>query len=160
MNTSQLHLALSHWDTDTRKYFVGVFAEDQLPRLKISKPKFCLVFNTQPSVLPGMHWISIYVCRDIHGSYIIEYFDSLGGPPRTANVINFLKKYSSTWIYNPNRFQGDSKVCGQYCIMFLALKCRNEPFYSILRRFSQDRRLNDRIVFDYVCTRPTYKFLC
>lgn len=158
MNTSQIHLALSHWDKETRDCFIGVYAEDQLPCAKINRNKFCLVFNTQPSTQPGEHWIAVFISKEADGSHRITYFDSLGKPPRAYNIINFLKKYSSTWTYNPHRLQGPTRVCAQYVIMFLGHVCRKRTFESFLNIFSRDRVSNDRIVFEYVCL--NFEFLC
>jgi len=55
---------------DYVKRFDGLFNSDRLPTKAI-----LLVCNTDPSYMPGEHWIAIYV--DDHGRYG-EYFDSLG----------------------------------------------------------------------------------
>lgn len=158
MNTAQIHLALSHKDNKTKNCFVGVFAEDMLPRTVIDRKQFCLIFNTQPSNQPGQHWIAIYIYKEKKGTYKLNYFDSNGEPPRSLNVINFLRRYSNNWTYNSYRLQGNSKVCGQYCIMFLSLLCRGVRFKQFLRYFTRDSLVNDRIVFDYVC--KNYNQLC
>ena len=55
------------------QYFGGVVALDQLPKV-IKKPSMFIV-NTDPSSLPGRHWLVVFFTR------INEHFDSAGFYP-------------------------------------------------------------------------------
>jgi len=57
MNTYELERVVG----DYVKRFDGVFSSDSLP----PKPRL-LVCNTDPSHMPGEHWIAIYVDDDGH----------------------------------------------------------------------------------------------
>jgi len=71
--------------------FYGVFACDRLP----TKPRL-MVCNTDPSDMPGEHWIAIYVDDD--GRYG-EYFDPLGRAP-TRVFERYMNEHCYKWIYN------------------------------------------------------------
>ena len=75
MNTIQITCALQQ-DYFTKKTFCGVFPNDKLPTT-IKKYPYGLVVNTDPSGMPGTHWISFYFPLEHTG----QYFDSFGNPP-------------------------------------------------------------------------------
>ena len=75
MNTTQNAYALEH-DPKTSKKFCGVFPSDNLPKMIDMYP--CgLVANTNPSMKPRKHWVSIYLSSPCIG----PCFDSNGKPP-------------------------------------------------------------------------------
>ena len=53
MNTEDIEHLLNY----CKPFFLGVFASDELP----SNPRGVLISNTDPSHLPGTHWIAIYI---------------------------------------------------------------------------------------------------
>ena len=92
MNTYELERAIG----DYVKRFDGVFASDRLP----TKPRL-FVCNTDPSDMPGEHWIAIYV--DDNGHYG-EYFDSLGRPPNRL-FEHYMNEHCREWTYNCKQLQ-------------------------------------------------------
>ena len=66
------------------KCFKGVYPLDKLP--DIIKLPINIIINTDPSYMPGEHWVSLSINKDCYG----EYFDSLGLPP-------LKKKFSIIW---------------------------------------------------------------
>ena len=82
MNTIELERMVA----DCVRRFDGVFSSDHLP----TKPRL-LVSNTDPSDMPGEHWVAIYVDDD--GRYG-EYFDSLGRRP-TATFERYMNKHQT-----------------------------------------------------------------
>lgn len=81
----------------------------------------CCIVNTDPSSKPGKHWVAFF--RSSHGK--LEFFDSYGRPPNHFGFpigVNMLD--ASCCEYNSLTLQADNtSVCGQYCILFLFLRC-------------------------------------
>ena len=61
-------------DPVSRSIFGGVLASDELPHRIKHKPVFYIVY-TDPSNMPGQHWIVIYIRENV------DYFDPLGRAP-------------------------------------------------------------------------------
>lgn len=132
------------------KTFLGIFASDQL-NFKITKRPCSMIVNTDPSSLPGTHWIAIYF--DNHGD--VKYFDSYGRKPFLKQFDVFLKLNARKKDTNPLRLQSDdSYVCGMYCIYFLYLCVRHRSMKQILNKFtSKNVVYNDRIVCKFMYDR-------
>jgi hypothetical protein len=123
-----------------RSHFLGVRPMDQLPRLKITG-ECCFIVNTDPSYLPGQHWLAVYVDKHRNG----ECFDSFGRlPPRPIQF--WLNANCNRWCYNNRLLQSPlSTLCGAYCIFYLAMRCfANKPMSAILNEeFSESFMWND-----------------
>jgi len=147
MNTRQLD-AILKTDKITRKQFRGVFPSDQLP-VQIHEYPSAYVANVDPSNQPGSHWVAFYFTQDQHG----EFWDSYGQHPKVYNMlfVNFLERNSKQWIMNQRTLQSlDSSVCGEYCIYYLIHRCRGFYMNVVVNHFTQSKRLNDAIVFEFV----------
>ena len=135
-------------DASTKKFFLNVFAHDQLPSQKIECDTWLLVCNCCPIEMPGLHWIAIFKKDEI-----IEVFDSYGQSPDSYNLNPFLKKQrAKRHIYNTTRVQAlDSEVCGQYCLFFAYWRCRGVSFKTVLNDnwFSSDYVENDKFVNNF-----------
>ena len=57
------------WGTPTN--YLGVFSSDELPHSFTRYPS-AYVANTDPSFLPGQHWVAFYHLSPSH----LEFFDS------------------------------------------------------------------------------------
>ena len=93
-------------------WFLGVYALDEIP----NNLESCgFIVNTQPSVLPGSHWISIIVHK---GSCYI--FDPLGQPP-ASHLTSQLHRRGITQIdYNSVQDQNAfTNTCGLHALYFL-----------------------------------------
>lgn len=114
----------------------GVYALDELPA-KIARP--CLIIaNTSVASQPGDHWTSFYFEAN---STKAEFFDSFGRRPTQPQFKAFLKKNSKSFIYNSKKIQGDfSSVCGQYSLLFLFFRCKNNSMADYLRQFNIHKR--------------------
>jgi hypothetical protein len=119
--------------------FLGVFPRDILPSIKTLPVG--LIINTHPSGKPGEHWLAVYIDSDGFG----DYFDSYGNEPMHRSIIAFLNKNcSSGWKSNRTILQSlTSETCGQYCVVYLILRCRGFSNEEFLRFFSRKTRLND-----------------
>jgi len=140
MNTYELERVIG----DYVKRFDGVFSSDRLP----TKPRL-LVCNTDPSDMPGEHWVAIYVDDD--GRYG-EYFDSLGRAP-TRLFERYMNEHCREWTYNRKQLQSIiSRFCGHYCACFCVLRSRGIDMCRFLRYFTQDTGLNDVVVHELMCS--------
>lgn len=109
MNT----LELQRLATDLLKNFDGVFSINQLPMTH--KKSYIMIINTDPSNLPGTHWIAVIV-RSNKTGFI---FDSFGRSPPLF-LQHWLNIRGIQWTANTRQVQpSDSIMCGQYCIYFL-----------------------------------------
>ena len=70
MNTKDLWQALT-CNSNTEPYFDWIFAADALTKIN-EKPEL-IICNTDPSNLPGKHWLLFFFYDNT-----VDYFDSLG----------------------------------------------------------------------------------
>jgi len=107
--------------------FLGVFPSDQIPYSKLFNTKIthsvCCIVNTDPSSLPGKHWVAFFNDASFkNNKSSLEFFDSFGLKP------SFYKLGGNTSIEfqsNPFPLQSShSTVCGHYCILYLYLRSR------------------------------------
>lgn len=120
----------------------GVFSIDNLPE---SVSESIYFINSDPSYLPGMHWICVYFPKNSPA----EFFDSLGHAPNyySQKLSLFMK---NTFIYNTRRLQAyNSNTCGLYCLFFLYYRIRGYSFSEILENFTPNLDINDKIVIDF-----------
>ena len=107
----------------TASRFAGVFSADTLPEIA---PGQCLVCNTDPSSLPGKHWISIF-----RGTHAVEYFDPLGKAPETGPIREYF--HGKNYVFNSMPVQSsDSELCGLFCVFFLFYRCYGYSMASIV----------------------------
>lgn len=122
MNALQIHRAIAK-DALTKDSFKGVIAANELPTRVRQRPS-AYVVNTDDRGQPGTHWVAFYFPK----SGPSEFFDSLGRPPiyYRRQFKSALLKNGPRYLYNNIKVQAiGTKVCGQYCISYLKLRCRN-----------------------------------
>ena len=125
------------------KNFIGVFPCDLLP--KPEKVPFCLVANTDPSMLSGTHWVGIHVDENNVGTFFCSY-----GTKPNMMFQKYLNRCSA-WTYSAKHIQGPSSTtCGQYVICFLHFRCRDVSAPKILSLFSKNLSENDEIVTSFI----------
>lgn len=145
MNGTEIFSTL-HKNSITKKYFVNVFAHDQLPS-KIQKRKWFLVSNCCPANMPGLHWFAMF-----KENGVMELFDSYGGDPYTYDLTTFLQNQDvDKCVYNSVRLQAlDSNVCAHYCIFYAYWRCKGLSMKTILDWFSEhDFIENDKFVKNF-----------
>ena len=147
MNTFEINEILSR--RIRRCNFLGVFAYDQLPEIsKLARP-LMLVVNTDPSYLPGKHWLAIYIDDGNH----TLFFDSFGNHPDKfgERITNFIDRNSSTFQYLNIQIQSFcSAACGQFCIFFLIQMDKGADFQRMISKFKTETHYNDKMVCRYV----------
>lgn len=132
MNTLQLYTCLKN-NKFTKKNFKGVFAADQVPLQKITKPVFYVV-NTDASSLSGSHWIGIFIT-----SRTLEVFDSGGRSFRKHYYLKKLWKHHSTkkFLYNNKQIQGfNSDLCGEFTALYGLIKAKNVSTKKFISYFN------------------------
>ena len=129
-------------DYNIRTRFKGVYAIDEIPRLKTDK---LVVVNLDPSNMPGSHWTVIY---NKEGS-VIEYFDSRGmKPPRS--VADYLLSYTKECIYSTRRLQQyQTSSCGLFCLYYSFYASRKCDLQHIVNNFHDNLNINEYIVANF-----------
>ena len=126
-------------DIETKKYFIGVFARDELPH-QLTYP-CCFVLNTQNRSEHGEHWLAFLY----NSKRICYFFDSYGLSPYFYNLNNYVENSSNNVVWNMRRLQGESNYCGFYCILFLIYACRNK-LGTFFNKFNLKLNENDFII--------------
>ena len=133
MNSNEINSFASRLNISN---FCGVFGLDELKQIDKHR-KGLVIFNTQPTTLPGQHWIALSITVDT-----IFYFDSLNsGFHSNECVAKFLIKMNKKVILNNIQIQPDvSNLCGVHCIVFCHIMSKNNTlpvFQSFMKRLSQ-----------------------
>ena len=139
MNNAQIWQALK-----TVKSFIGVFAFDELEKVKASYP-LGLVVNTAKSNTPGEHWLSIWISESREG----VLFNSFGYPPEKLRP--FMDKYCTSWTYSNRLLQNPLSVtCGCYCVKFITDYSRTFSLPLFYKQFTYDTMSRDRYITAYI----------
>ena len=121
------------------KQFLGVFASDELPKIK--KRPSGLILNLDESNKPGSHWCAVY----FDGEGAAEYYDPLGFPPFCDRYLH--ENAPEGVIFNPHQIQYVFSVsCGEFCIDFLERRFKGESFCEIISSYSKNSAFNDWLV--------------
>ena len=143
METDQIERLLAH---DPLMCHYTVTAKDGLPEIVETYP-FALVCNTHNADQPGELWVAMYVYD------VGDNFDPYGQAPQHVEFANYMNEHCSEWSANNRTLQSPlSTVCGQYCVVFLTLRCRNVSMHAFCRLFATDLVANYYLVFDLVGT--------
>lgn len=147
MNGAQISKILEN-DSFTNTVFGGVHAKDWFGKIELKNKIF--VFNTDDSNYPGSHWVAFNF-----SSTECEFFDSYGQSPITYGFPSVLQNYTVT--YSNKVLQGPkSSVCGQYCILFLLLRCRGYSYDNILDTLTNDNTAEE---LDHVVNKAVLLYL-
>ena len=151
MNTQDLVNALAS-DKIVNKYFINVYAFDQLPKRKLTQDSWLLICNCCPSFKPGIHWIALF--KDVKRKDYIEIFDSYGQHPDLYNLTIFCRRQGAKRIwYNTRQLQSAiSSVCGHYCLYYAYHRARGHEMQNIVNSFTPHYQFNrnDQLVFEDV----------
>ena len=140
MNAKQL----THF-LEKRGLDVAVTSVDEIPRRPIQKPAG-LIVNTDPSELPGKHWVCFYLPKKGPA----EFFDSLGHSPEYYHAIfrSFLMTNGPQYLHNTKRLQDyGSPYCGEYCLDFLIQRQKGVSYKSFLKQCGDDYTQNNSLVY-------------
>ena len=131
MNTDQLLNVLNH-DPYTSKFNCEVLPLNHFLESSILKPSL-IIINYDSCEESGSHWVALF----IDTKKGIEFFDSYGMLPIYPSIMEKLNSSFSDekTTFNLFRFQGNSTVCGQYCLIYLLLKARGFTLHDIQNIF-------------------------
>lgn len=110
------------------------------------KKRFGIVFNTDDSKSPGMHWISLYCNLDKrHKNFGVYFYDSVANPaPREVKA--FMKKIVAQ-VNDPAFESKENKAqrqfgnnqCGIFSVVFLTQCLKNVKFEELCKRMRRDK---------------------
>ena len=144
MDTMELLELLGRVDQCTRSRFLGVFPSDRIPVPRKDLEQQYLIINLDPASRPGSHWVAVHL-KGKRGLY----FDSYGKAPFIYKIRKYLDDHCDDWTFNKIQRQSyTSTVCGQFCVVFCALRCRGLSMNRIneyLAEIGEDE-LNDCII--------------
>ena len=132
-------MTLLQSDPAMRSSVWGVFPRDKLPP-PLRHGGY--IVNTDNSDQKGQHWIAIWRNDDGH----VEFMDPLGRKP---------EYYGWTFTvpvkWNQRQIQSDDSIaCGAFCLYYLYYRCRLVSMNTVLHVFSNNTRLNDSIVKEFL----------
>ncbi len=149
MNTVQLTAIMDKISCNT--HFLGVLPSDHLPERPLNTLPALAIVNTDPSDLPGEHWVAAYLSRDGSGCF----FDSFGNAPDSdhfpTSIKNFLISNTPVVLYSTKRVQDfTSDVCGQHCVFFLYHLAKGRDYNHVMKLYSDNYIKNDKMVSLFV----------
>lgn len=123
---------------ETYPSFGGVYARDELPS-SVDGPKGFVV-NTDVRASPGSHWVAILISEDGKG----ELFDSLASQEVLTTFKQWMENNCTEFLFPLIPIQSSiSKLCGLYCISFLAMRYEGLSFSEVINCFTQNPLNND-----------------
>lgn len=128
-------------------------ADEGLAFLEKNSGRHLLIANTDPSGLPGTHWVLFFRRNSSHPPI---FFDSYGKKP--SHYYSGWRHFDSRGRSNENLQQDHTSVCGDYCLYVARRVAAGYAVKTVLESFQpQDRKHNDEMVFSLVHRR--FKFL-
>jgi len=143
MNTSQLQAALLS-DPEIARLSLGVHPADKIPTGK----EGCMIVNEDDSTKSGSHWIALFILPGRK----VDYFDSYGRAKVVPALAKFLEPFHVT--RSKVRVQNNlSTCCGQHCLFWLWLRCRDFTFAEAMACYSGNQSDNDAQAVEFVADR-------
>lgn len=136
---------------------VSVVALNELPQQLVTARPYGFILNSDPKPLPGQHWMAFYLPSSPHEP--LEFFDSYGLAlfQFTTNkyIANFISHNKSPNYghlrINTATLQGmDSKVCGEYSVLYLRERFRSRNMADIIEYIIGDCEHPDCVVYKTV----------
>lgn len=146
LSSRQLDMVLRR-NIFTRPSFIGVFAADQISKIKSTKKyPHCFIINTDPLQRIGRHWQCCWVQSPSHA----EFFCSLGQTP-TAELAKYLAQFKTLKTNEDQQIQADTAdTCGFYCLYFLLSKAQDLSYEHILETLRKTGPLSDLLIKHFV----------
>jgi hypothetical protein len=132
MNSDDLQLLLNQLPSPSL-----IVSENQATgRIQDKRKPLLVISNTDPSWLPGEHWVAFYFpVKDVP-----EFFDSFGHGPDyySTDFVSFLvnNSFKADYAYNQRQIQHPkSNICGLYCVLFALSKVNKMPYETFIKQF-------------------------
>lgn len=119
-----------------------------LKKLRKTKKKIGIIFNTDPSYKSGEHWISMFI--DLENKTIC-FFDSVGStpPPEVIVFMNKMIKMAKEQlnirlkkIINTKQHQYKNTECGVYSLYFIISRLQGKSCDFINNKIVKDEEIN------------------
>ena len=124
----------------TRANSIDVHEADHIPR-SLTLPA-AVVTNIDTSDKSGSNWVAFYIDKNAKGTY----FDSYGLATVSRHHIDGLRKNGTSLKLNEKKLQSvNSKVCGEYCNIFVCYMRNGRPLRAFCNIFSCDSHVNDAL---------------
>jgi len=129
-----------------KKQFIGVFSADGLSHVP-KKKNFCLIFNDDPSNLPGNHFLSLFVTPGK-----VHYFDSFGDRPIQKDISEFIRKTNRKCVKHCITIQHrSSNFCGYFALSFLLWMTKRRKINDYYKMFNlTNLKENNCIVTEFI----------
>lgn len=130
-------------NTKTKSLFRGVCSYQELPDFIQENSGFYII-NTDSVEGRGIHWLVVYKIS----KNMIYFFDSLGESPErySSKIKLFLELSAQEYSYSRKRIQGNSDLCGDYCILFAYFISSGLTLLDFLNLFGSNFIANDNLV--------------
>ena len=127
--------------------FSGVFNTSNIGRATYKTLPSHLVCNLSGRDSPGTHWIGIEISEKS-----VLYFDPLGGPCETTNILKFMVSLGFTrYEFLTTPLQGLlSTHCGYFVMAFFIARWQGLTLHQFMRLLNKSDTENDRTVYDIV----------
>jgi hypothetical protein len=146
MFSKQIGKILSR-NSNTKRFFIGCYPSDRIPRLRNGPFPHCMIVNTDPIGSIGSHWCALYV----QSPSTVEFYDSLGDwPPMSKPIAEYLARFPCVQKSDIALQSEKSSACGKHCIYFLVKRCDGIPFKEIISRLYDHTKKPDAIVSAFV----------
>ena len=141
LNDRQLsYLAYEH--PVLKKYYVGTFSCDRLPKHSDKSRPHSYIVNTDPHDKPGQHWIALWTQNNV-----CEVMDSYALPLDYYSQAQPLRDWLTQWKYvvtNGTSLQGlHSQACGHYALMYLKTRAHGFTLQDFVKNFSDYNRVKN-----------------
>ena len=114
-----------------------------------NESKHLVITNTDPTGLPGTHWV-LFFRRD--GSHRSIFFNSYGKKP--SYYYGGWQQFDVRRSNKKNLQQDHTSVCGDYCLIVARETAAGYALQTVLKSFNlQDKETNDELVFSLVHSR-------
>jgi len=129
LTTRQLDY-LARQDPYLEPIFKGVFASDQVPKVKDIQTRSAYIVNVDTRDKQSSHWLSIFVEKDR-----CEVFDSYGLPLhwyKLSPLVTWVFKHYQDVSSNVGQLQvTDSNTCGHYALFFLVTRVEENRWRAL-----------------------------
>lgn len=145
MDSNTIYCCLQYLLRGTQTKTLHVIARDELYLIDNYKVPCAVVINCDDRKDPGSHFMSFFMFSR-NGTLCIDWFDSYGLLIEYYNIqLPVPIKNYNTKVLQPS----DSLTCSLYCIYFLRLRSLGYSLPEIVKRFTNNLRLNDYLVIQF-----------
>ena len=109
-----------------------------------------VIANTDPSWLPGSHWVTMLICENRTG----YYYDTAGQPPSAYETFKeFMdSNCDNGWYFNDIMIQQPgTPACGHHAVLFCMCVMQGVHPHSVVEMYSDNLLANDYFAAMWAC---------